>query len=130
MQSHFILSRMSSRTYKLFRKYLPQLFVFVMLGAGNLAFAQTSYGFPNPIGSSTFADLVNNIAIAVRNIAIPFAVIAIIFVGFKFITASASGNQAELTSAKKLFVWVLIGTAIIVGASVLAQAVVNTIKSF
>lgn len=93
-----------------------------------LAFAQT-FEFPNPLKAQTFLDLVNAVARAVQEVALPFAVVAIIFVGFRFVSASAAGKPEAVAKARALFLWVLVGTAIIVGASILAQAVVNTVKT-
>lgn len=81
---------------------------------------------PNPISpTSNFPQLIKNIAEAVRVIAMPLAIAAIIFVGFKLVVAAAQGNDKGLQEGKKMLWWVLIGTAIIIGASVLAQVVVN-----
>lgn len=93
------------------------------LGIANFAYA---LDIQNPIAPvSSFPQLIDRIASALRTIVMPLAIAAIIFVGFKFVSAAASGNQAELTKAKTMLWWVLIGTAIVIGASVLAQAVVN-----
>lgn len=84
--------------------------------------------FPNPVRAQNFPELIETLAKAIRMVALPLAVVAIIFVGFKFVTAAASGNANELTKVRQQFWWILLGTAIIVGASVLAQAVVNFAK--
>lgn len=83
----------------------------------------------NPIAAKSFPELIQQIAKAVRLIAFPLAVVAIIFVGFKFVISSARGDEKGLGEAKKMFFWVVIGTAIIVGASVLAEAIVNFAKT-
>ncbi len=85
--------------------------------------------FKNPVDENTFLDLLKRFAEDVRTVAVPFAVVAIIFVGFKFVTASASGNPAETAKARKLLKWVVVGSAIIVGATVLVDAVINTMKA-
>lgn len=105
------------------RLYAGLLFGMLMNAASAFAFK-----FPNPIAVDSFLGLVKAIANAVRDIAIPFAALAIIFVGFKFVAASAAGKPEQVAKARTLFLWVLIGTAIIVGASLLAEAVVNTIR--
>ncbi len=84
---------------------------------------------PNPLtGSDTFEQLIQNIANSVTKIAIIFASFAIVIIGFKFVMAAASGNTSGLTEARKMFLWVLIGTAIVVGAAQLADAVINFAK--
>ena len=62
-------------------------------------------------------------------IAIPFAVLAIIIAGFRFIVGGMKGNAGEIQKAKTLFFWTIIGTAIVVGAYVIAQVAVNFAKT-
>lgn len=99
-----------------------------MLFSATLIIASSAYALEiqNPIApTSSFPQLITNIAEAVRIIAMPLAIAAIIFVGFKLTVAAARGDEKGLGEAKKMLWWVLLGTAIIIGASVLAQAVVN-----
>lgn len=119
-----LAQRISNGVWK--NKLLRPL-IFAILGIANLVWAVE---ITNPIAPvSSFPQLIDRIASALRTIVMPLAIAAIIFVGFKFVSAAASGNQAELTKAKTMLWWVLIGTAIIIGASVLAQAVVNFASS-
>ena len=98
-------------------------FIFVILGIVGSAYALE---IQNPIApTSSFPQLIDRIAVALRTIVMPLAIAAIIFVGFKFVVGAAKGSDKDLTEAKKMLWWVLIGTAIIIGASILAQAVVN-----
>lgn len=85
--------------------------------------------YPNPICANTFLELIQSVAEAARTIAVPFAVIAIIIVGFRFVAAAAGGKTEEVAKARKLFLWVLVGSAIIVGSTILVEAVINTIKT-
>lgn len=80
---------------------------------------------PNPIAANSFQELVLNIAKAIQIIALVFAPVALIIAGFKFITSATSGNTGGVKNARTMFLWILVGTAIVVGASALAQAVVN-----
>jgi len=82
----------------------------------------------NPIGASDFYQLVNNIARAVTGIALVLATLAIVIVGFKFVMASVSGDASKLTETKKLLMWVLIGTAIVVAAAQLAGGIIGFVK--
>lgn len=83
---------------------------------------------PNPTDTKTFFDLVKFVAQAVRTVAVPFAVIVIIVTGFKFIAAGAAGKPDATTQARNTLIWVIAGTAIIVGASYLAELAVNTVR--
>lgn len=107
----------------LWKNKLSWLFIFA-----TLIIAHSSYALEiqNPIApTSSFPQLIQSIAEAVRIIAMPLAIAAIIFVGFKLTVAAARGDEKGLGEAKKMLWWVLIGTAIIIGASILAQAIVN-----
>lgn len=103
------------------------LFLAILL----LAFPDMVLGvtIENPIKAKSFPELIQQIAKAVRLIAFPLAIVAIIFVGFKFVISSARGDEKGLGEAKKMFFWVVIGTAIIVGASALAEWVVEFAKT-
>lgn len=105
---------------------LLALSVFAMLLSASDALAVE---IPNPIRAKNFPQLIENISKAVTTIAIPFAVVAIIFVGFKFLVSSAKGDEKGLGDAKKMFFWVVIGTAIVVGASVLARIATNIVRT-
>lgn len=85
--------------------------------------------YPNPIVANDFATLVGSIAEAVIEIGIPLAVLAIIFAGFRFVIASARGDEAGIRSAKTILWWTIVGTAVVVGAAAIAYAVVNFAKT-
>jgi hypothetical protein len=89
-----------------------------------LAACETSGGLTNPLKSCTFAELITNIAKIVAQIGLPIAAIAIIYAGFLFVTAG--GNEEKVTKARKTFLWTVIGTALLLGALAIAEA----IKSF
>ncbi len=107
--------------------------VFVMLVIAPFAHASchdTGDGFiPNPLKVCSFADLLKAIADAVVAIGSILAALALIFVGFKLVLAAVAGNPAGITAAKKMFWWVLIGAAVVVGSAAIAGAVVNFVKN-
>lgn len=84
-------------------------------------------GICNPITSRTFMDLVSKISEIVLMIGIPVAVMFIIYAGFLFVTAR--GSEEKVTKARQTFTWAIIGTAILLGAKIIAMAVEATIKS-
>lgn len=94
-------------------------------------FAPYAYAqeYDNPLKVKSIPTLVDQIAGYVLALALPIAVMVIIIVGFKFITASASGDTKGVGDAKKIFVWVLIGIAVVVGAKALSTAVVEFLKA-
>lgn len=116
-----------STSKRAWKDALNKAIILAILITAPLASAQTT--IPNPIAAKSFLDLINAVAKAITQIGAVFAVVAIIIVGFRFVAASASGDTKSLAEVRKLFWWIFIGTAIIVGSSMLAQAVVNTIKT-
>jgi len=83
----------------------------------------------NPLdNTSSFYGLILKIADIVFLIGVPIAVIFIIYSGLLFVTAR--GNEEKLKTAKRTFWWAILGTAILLGAKVLALAIEATVKSF
>ncbi|MBI4120989.1 MAG: hypothetical protein HY457_01915 [Parcubacteria group bacterium] len=82
----------------------------------------------NPLRSdiSTLPQLVEAILEIVVLIGTPVAALFIIYSGFLFVTAR--GDETRLKTAKKAFYGAVIGTALLLGAWVLAQAIGATIQ--
>ena len=58
-------------------------------------------------------------------VGIPIVALAIIYTGFLFV--QARGNSEELTKAKKVLMYTLIGGALLLGAFVIAKAIGATV---
>lgn len=82
----------------------------------------------NPMDSQSFSELVESIAKLVAKIGIPVAALFIIYAGLLFVTAR--GNEKQLEDAKKNFIWAMAGTAVLLGAWVIAKAISATVQSF
>ncbi len=81
----------------------------------------------NPLGDSindipSFIKAILNIVLVVG---VPIITLAIIYTGFLFV--KAQGNSEELTKAKKTLLYVLIGSALLLGSFVLSQAIKSTV---
>ena len=72
------------------------------------------------------SDILIGIANYVGTIGLPVAAFFIILTGFMFV--SAQGNEEKLTEAHRMLVWTIIGTAIILGAPVIARMIINFAK--
>ncbi len=95
----------------------------------------TNYGdgfLKNPLapGLDTFpkifAAVYNNIILP---IAIPFIVLAIMYAGFKFVIARKEGRVDGYADAKRVLKYTLIGTALLLGGWVVANALQGTLNS-
>ncbi|MBU1160021.1 MAG: TrbC/VirB2 family protein [Patescibacteria group bacterium] len=112
----------------------PVLGVIIILALSfciNIAFAGTQPGgganIENPLDKDTFYGLILEIAQIVMEIGLAVAVIFIIYAGFLFV--SARGSEEQLKKAKKTFMWAVIGTAILLGAVVITEAIKGTIDA-
>jgi|GEM_PF-859495 hypothetical protein len=81
----------------------------------------------NPLNASSITVLLTDLV----NIAIPIgaviAVIMYVYVGFKFIFAQ--GKPEKIKEAWDWFIWVSIGTAILIGAKVIVSIMESTLTS-
>jgi small-conductance mechanosensitive channel len=99
-------------------------FLYFIIIVGLLApFCLLAQKLENPLGDKTFSELIDAIAVIVMKIGAVAAVIFIIWSGFLFITAR--GSEEQLKKAKATFTWTIIGTAVLLGASVITRAVVE-----
>ncbi|MEK7120517.1 MAG: hypothetical protein AAB840_00310 [Patescibacteria group bacterium] len=92
----------------------------------------TTEGIPlslNPLkgGVDTLMGLLTLVVDAVMYIAVPVIIILFIYAGLKFVMAR--GVPAEIDKAKEMFKWLVIGSAIILGAKLLISILENTINS-
>ena len=79
----------------------------------------------NPINVQTVPEFILKVVDIVKIIAITVITFFIIYSGFLFVTAQ--GKPDKLKTAKSTILWTCVGTAIILGASILANAIQGTI---
>lgn len=80
----------------------------------------------NPISVGSIQEFIAKILDIVLTIGVPIVALAIIYSGFLFVMAR--GNTEKLEDAKQTLVYVLIGAALLLGAWVIANAIVGTIN--
>jgi hypothetical protein len=82
----------------------------------------------NPLGAGkTLTMVVADLLKLAAQIGAIFCVFFIIYSGFLFI--KAQGDSAELKTAKSIFFWSVIGTAVLLGATVIADLITGTVES-
>ena len=86
----------------------------------------SGFTLQNPIGADSIQDLLATILSAVVQIAIPFLVLAIMYVGFLFVVAR--GNPEKLAQARQALFYTLLGALIILGAQTLSVILSGTIN--
>lgn len=81
----------------------------------------------NPLNICSIPELINLILGLVVDIGLPVVALAIIYVGFLFV--SARGNESKLSEAKTAFFWTVVGAGIVLGAFVISAAIQGTIDN-
>jgi lysylphosphatidylglycerol synthetase-like protein (DUF2156 family) len=109
------------------KKYLPHFIatIILLVPVFVLAFGPGPT-IDNPLGSDDVNVLLGKIMKLVATVGGIVVVFFIIYSGYKFVTAR--GNEAEVSKAKDIFYATIIGAAILLGAGIIAQIVVNTVK--
>ncbi len=80
----------------------------------------------NPLKIDNIQDLLAAILSAIVQIAIPFLVLAVMWVGFLFV--AARGNPNKLADARQALFYTLLGALIILGAQTLSVILSGTIS--
>ncbi len=82
-------------------------------------------GIINPLEFNCVSELIFAVVDAVAQIGFYIVILFIIYSGFLFV--KARGNPEELKKAKQTFLWTVIGAAILLGASLLANVIDGTL---
>jgi len=80
----------------------------------------------NPLKVDSITELIKAIADIIFQIGFVVAAIFIILSGFKFVTAR--GKPEELAKARSMFMWTILGTAILLGAVIIADVIQTTVQ--
>ncbi|MES2007087.1 MAG: pilin [Patescibacteria group bacterium] len=91
----------------------------------NTAGNNDPFQLKNPLGVDSICKLIGLLLQAAVAIGIPIAVLFIVYAGFKFVMAR--GSPGALTEARSNLVATLIGIAIFVGASLIANVIIATL---
>lgn len=114
----------------IFKKYL-YLGVLTLLSLPAFSLAAQGNGMgqiQNPLGNVTdIFTFINILLDAVFKLGAVLAVIAIIYAGFLFVTAS--GDEEKIKTAKKTLLFTVIGIAILLGARIIAAVITTTVTN-
>lgn len=105
------------------KKYAPllKMVVFSILNIALLSAARAGDEFDNPVESGTFGVLITKLAAIITRVVLPLVILFLILAGAMFVFGR--GNPQQITRAKTIFWWTVIGAAIIVGAWAIAGAI-------
>lgn len=73
--------------------------------------AQTDFQVENPIGANNLEDIIKLVTDNILKLAIPVAVVMIVWAGFNFLTAA--GNPSKIQKGKQILTWTAVGLAVI-----------------
>ena len=119
---------------------IPTAYAVDKTGAGNAPVDKTGAGnlettfLLNPLGPSNcnpadncLMNLLKSILGFVIQIGAIFVIVAMVYVGFLFVTAQ--GNESKLTEAKSAFFWTVIGALVLLGAQAIFTGIKATIDA-
>jgi hypothetical protein len=105
---------------------MKKLFVLLYMFCPTLfAGAQQKYQLENPIRANDVPKFIADVLAAVVQIGIPICILAIIYVGFRYV--KAQGKPEELKEVHAAFLYTVVGIAIFIGATVIAGIIQGTI---
>lgn len=84
-------------------------------------------GLQNPICFDTLQGFLTALLGLVVQIAFPVVILFIVYIGFRFVQHSATGNAEELKKDRELIVWAIVGALIVLGAQALSLAIQATV---
>lgn len=90
------------------------------------AIAAAQNELKNPLQFETIADFVAGALRVMVMVSLPIITLFLVYAGFQFIMAQ--GNQAKLTSAKTNFMFVVLGSLLVLGAWVIATMIGGTVS--
>lgn len=96
--------------------------------SNNVSDISKYFQIKNPLKSSTMEEFVARVLDALVLLLTPLLVLALIASGFLFV--KARGNPEELSTAKRILMYTLVGAALVLGAKVIASALTNTLNQF
>lgn len=103
------------------------ILLFIILPVFSFADEEITTTLENPLSATSLFCFLKDILDVVLTIGVIVAVIFMVYAGFMYVTAR--GDTAKLSAAHKAFLGAVIGTAIIMGVWVIANAIVGTINA-
>ncbi|MFA6463848.1 MAG: hypothetical protein WCV55_02485 [Candidatus Paceibacterota bacterium] len=79
----------------------------------------------NPISATSIPDFLKSILTAATEIGAIIGALSIMYGGYLY--ATAQGDEEKLKKAKATVTWALVGTAVLIGATVIITAVTTTV---
>lgn len=127
LENKMVLSKTQKNITKAVAVFLFLFYANSIMAAGGASGPVGSVILDNPLKVGSIYELIVSIAKIAAQVGASVAVVYLILSGFKFVTAQ--GDSTAVGKARTSFYHALIGTAVILGAWLLAEAIQGTIKS-
>jgi hypothetical protein len=108
----------------------------VVVSLGSMSFVSAATGTPtapctkgnlcNPLKFNDIQTLIPEILKVISQLGLIVCTFFIILAGFKYVTAG--GDSGKIQTAHNILLWSVVGTAVLLGASVLASILGNTVN--
>ena len=79
----------------------------------------------NPLKVDSLGGLIEAFVEVFSYLVILFAVLALVYVGLRYILAR--GNPEEMTRLSNWLLWIMVGVAVVIGSRILVSVVINTL---
>lgn len=86
-----------------------------------------TFTLSNPLKVDSVSGLVQNFVEIFSYVVIIIAVLLLVWVGLQFILAR--GDASKMKELKEWLFWIIIGVAVVIGARVIVEVVINTLAS-
>lgn len=83
----------------------------------------------NPLKANSIGAVVLDLVQIFSYVVILIAVLAIIWVGFQYIMASAQGKVEKIKELHEYLLWIVVGIAVVIAARLIVQVVINTLSA-
>ncbi|XKT74177.1 MAG: hypothetical protein ACJKTH_02350 [Patescibacteria group bacterium UBA2163] len=111
------------------KSFLIHLFILALFVAPSAVMASSHGGLNNPLGPDSISEFFTALLGLIAQIAFPVVVLFIIFIGFRFVQHSATGDAEGLKKDREYFLWALVGALLVLGAQALSFAIEATVNN-
>jgi cytochrome bd-type quinol oxidase subunit 2 len=83
----------------------------------------------NPLKVDSIGGLIQSFIQIFTYLVIIFAVLMLIWTGFQYVVVSTQGDTKKISELHNRLMWIVIGVAIVIGARVIVEVVINTLSA-
>jgi len=91
--------------------------------------SKSTFAITNPLNADSIGEVVLSFITIFSYVVILLGVLCLIYVGFRYVLASAEGDKGKLAELHGYLLYIVIGIAIVIGARVIVQVVINTLAA-